>query len=153
VVKKEDHFISLCAVFFILLLRPLLLPNILLSSLFSDALWLCSALRAEVHKPCTAHSVRWCVLLCRARVQGMERPGPACSWWGEGRIGNWRGRRTDSGWERQMICLLRYGGGCRFDTFSSHTCTVHCTRAGILCTSALERDKERQTNSYTHTKP
>jgi hypothetical protein len=41
--------------------------------------------RTEVHKPCTAHSVRWCVLLCRARVHGMERPGPSCSWWGEDR--------------------------------------------------------------------
>jgi hypothetical protein len=63
--------------------------------------------------------------------------GPACSWWGEGRIGNWRGRRTGSEWERQMICLLRYGGGCRFDIASSHICTVHCTRAGILCTFAI----------------
>jgi hypothetical protein len=63
--------------------------------------------------------------------------GPACSWWGEGRIGNWRGSRTDSKRERQMICLLRYDGGCRFNTASSHTCTVHCTRAGILCTFDL----------------
>jgi hypothetical protein len=37
-----------------------------------------------------------------------------------------------------MICLLRYGGGYRFDTASSHTCTVHCTRAGILCTSGVK---------------
>jgi hypothetical protein len=41
-----------------------------------------------------------------------------------------------------MICPLRYGGGCRFDTASSHTCTVYCTRAGILCTSALDENKK-----------
>jgi hypothetical protein len=70
------------------------------------------------------------------------RNGSAYSWWGEGRIGNWRGRRTDSEWERQMICLLRYCGGCRFDTASSHTCTVHCAREGILCTSGLEGNTE-----------
>jgi hypothetical protein len=33
-------------------------------------------------------------------------------------------------------------GGCRFDTASSHTCTVHCTRAGIWCTSVLETSME-----------
>jgi hypothetical protein len=27
------------------------------------------------------------------------------------RIGNWRGKRTDSEWERQMICLLHTVGG------------------------------------------
>jgi hypothetical protein len=66
--------------------------------------------RAEVHKPCTAHDD----VCCCAVHACTGWTGPACSWWGEGRIGNWRGRRTDSEWERQMICLLRYGGGCRF---------------------------------------
>jgi hypothetical protein len=64
--------------------------------------------------------------------------GPARHVAGEGRassaIGG-EGERTLS--ERDMICLLRYRGGCRFDTASSHTCTVHCTLAGILCTSVL----------------
>jgi hypothetical protein len=61
--------------------------------------------------------------------------GPACSCWGEGCCCCCC---ECSQWDRHMICLLRYGGGCRFDTASSHTCTVHCMRAGILCTSGLE---------------
>jgi hypothetical protein len=88
---------------------------------------------------CTSRAQRTvCDYLCCCAVHTCTGwPGPACSWWGEGRIGNWRGRWTDSKWERQMICLQRYGGGYRFDTSSSHACTMHCTRAGILCTSAL----------------
>jgi hypothetical protein len=62
-----------------------------------------------VHKPCTAHSVWWCVMLCPARVHGMKRPGPACSWWGEGCISNWRGRRS---WDDLPATVW---WGCRFD--------------------------------------
>jgi hypothetical protein len=93
--------------------------------------------KAEVHKPCTGHSVDYVCCCAVHACTGWN--GPACSWWEEGRIGNWRGRRTDPKWERQIICLLRYGDRCRFDKASSHTCTVHCTRAGVLCTSVLKK--------------
>jgi hypothetical protein len=87
------------------------------------------------------HSAQ-CAMMCAAvwtrTRDATAQPSLACRWWVKGRVGKWRGRRTDSEWERQMICLLQYGGGCRFHIASLHTCTVHCTREGILCTSALK---------------
>jgi hypothetical protein len=91
-----------------------------------------NAVQVTITKRCTSRAQRtMCDDVCCCAVHACTGwNGPACSWWGEGRIGNWRGRRTDS-------CYGMVGGGCRFDTASSHNCTVHCTRAGILCTSAI----------------
>jgi hypothetical protein len=85
------------------------------------------------------HSAQ-CEMMCAAVPCTRARDGPARHVPGVGRaasaIGE-EGERALSERDRWSAC---YGMvcGCRFDTASSHTCTVHCTRAGILCTSGLE---------------
>jgi hypothetical protein len=77
-------------------------------------------------------------MMCAAVPCTRARDGTAWHVAGEGRAASavgGEGERNLS--ERQMICLLRYGGGCRFDPASSLTWTVYCTRAGILCASDL----------------
>jgi hypothetical protein len=85
--------------------------------------------RPEVHKPCTAQSVRWCVLLCRARNWTARHVA------GEGRaaspIGG-EGERTLSERDRWSACYgMMEGAG---STQPVRT----CTRAWILCTSGLD---------------
>jgi hypothetical protein len=79
--------------------------------------------------------------MCAAVPCTRARDGTAGHVAGEGRVASaigGEGERTLN--EREMICLLWCGGGCRFDTASWHTCTVHCTHAGILCTSDIAED-------------
>jgi hypothetical protein len=76
--------------------------------------------------------------------------GPARHVAGEGRAASAIGGEGEQTLrERQMICLLWYGGGRRFDTVSSHNCTVHCTRAEILCTSVLTEILEELCEQYS----
>jgi hypothetical protein len=89
------------------------------------------------------HSAQ-CAMMCAAVPCTRAWDGTAWHVACEGRaasaIGG-EGERTLSERDRSSA---RYGmvGGCRFDTASSHTCTVHCTRAGILRTSAIEEAQE-----------
>jgi hypothetical protein len=72
------------------------------------AKWITWTTRAEVHKPCTGHSVRWCVLLCRAR-DGTARHVAAEGWGGASAIGG-EGELTLSERDRWSACHGMVGG-------------------------------------------
>jgi hypothetical protein len=89
---------------------------------------------SEVHKPCTSHSVRRCVQLslhackwCNGTARHVADKGLAAA------VAKGKGNGL---WVRETDDLpATVWWGVQVRQCSLHTCTVQCTRAGILCSS------------------
>jgi hypothetical protein len=90
----------------------------------------------EVHKPCTSHSVRRCVQLslhackwCNGTARHVADKGWAAA------VAEGKGNGL---WVREIDDLpATVWWGVEVRQAGLHTCTVQCTRAGILCSSGL----------------
>jgi hypothetical protein len=85
-----------------------------------------------------AHAVHSAQCAMCAAVPCTGWNGPACSWWGEGRIGNWRGRRTDSERDRLSACYGIVGGaGSTQPVRTLAQCTARVQESSALLSYAL----------------